>query len=101
MGRSQADVAATAEVAVLGCGAAAIGAPTANDQGSTTSYRLVLLRNGHVSATLNLTLGDGRTWQRTVPFTGQYTLAAYPYRLPDLTHPYRYVATNSTKVAGS
>ena len=72
-----------------------------NDQGSTTSYRLVLLRNGHVISTLNLTLGDGRTWQRTVPFTGQYTLAAYLYRLPDLTHPYRYVATNSTKVAGS
>lgn len=31
----------------------------------------------------------------------RHTLAAYLYRLPDLTHPYRYVATNSTKAAGS
>ncbi len=72
-----------------------------NDQGSTTNYRLVLLRNGHVSATWNLTLANGRTWQQAVPFTGAYTLAANLYRLPDVDHPYRYVATNSTNAAGS
>jgi hypothetical protein len=30
-----------------------------NDQGSTTGYRLVLLRNGQVSASWNLTLANG------------------------------------------
>lgn len=72
-----------------------------NDQGGTTSYRLVLLRNGRVSATWNLTLANGRTWQRSVPFTGKYTLTADLYRRPDLTHRYRYVSTGSTKAAGS
>ncbi len=72
-----------------------------NDQGGTTSYRLVLLRNGQPTATWNLTLANGRTWQRAVPFTGTYTLTANLYRLPDLTHPYRYVSTGSTKAAGS
>jgi hypothetical protein len=66
-----------------------------NDQGSTTSYRLVLLRDGHPVGTWNLTLADGRTWQRLVPFTGRHTLAAALYRLPDVKHPYRYVSTGS------
>jgi hypothetical protein len=72
-----------------------------NDQGGTTSYRLVLLRDGQVSATWNLRLANGRTWQRPVPFTGKYTLTANLYRLPDLTHPYRYVSTGNTTAAGS
>ena len=73
-----------------------------NDQGRTTSYRLVLLRDGRVIDTWNLTLGDGRTWQRSVPFTGKQTLAADLYRLPDLTHPYRYVSIGpSSGAAGS
>jgi hypothetical protein len=42
--------------------------------------------------TWNLTLGDGRTWQRSVLVTGKQDLAAELYRLPDLTHPYRYVS---------
>jgi uncharacterized membrane protein len=63
-----------------------------NDQGRTTSYRLVLRRDGRVVGTWNLTLGEGRTWQRSVPFTGKQTLAAGLYRPPDLTHPYRYVS---------
>ncbi|HUK68523.1 MAG TPA: DUF1616 domain-containing protein [Streptosporangiaceae bacterium] len=67
-----------------------------NDQGSATRYRLVLLRNSHVSETWNLTLADGQTWQRTVPFSANDKLAANLYRPPDLTHPYRYVATYST-----
>jgi hypothetical protein len=72
-----------------------------NDQGGTTSYRLVLLLNGQMSATWNLTLASGQTWQRWVSLTGRYTLTANLYRLPDLTHPYRYVSTDSTKAAGS
>src|SRR5437764_1101869 len=121
MGRSQADIAATALVAVLACAAAAVGVPPAativlgimlvaagavglavagaarqpqpgftqlwlspqrqdahtlslgvtNDQGRTTSYRLVLRRDGRVIDSWNLTLGAGRTWQRSVPFTGK------------------------------
>jgi hypothetical protein len=72
-----------------------------NNQGSATSYRLVLVSNGHVSATWNLTLGTGRTWQRAVPLTSGSTLTANLYRLPDLSHPYRYVATGPVRAAGS
>ena len=62
-----------------------------NRQGSTTEYRLVLLRKGRVSATWNLTLTDGQTWEHTVSFTDKYSIAADLYRLPDLSHPYRNV----------
>jgi hypothetical protein len=72
-----------------------------NDQGGTTSYRLVLLLNGQMSTTWNLTLANGQTWQRRVSFTGTYTFTANLYRLPDLTHAYRYVSTGSIKAAGS
>jgi hypothetical protein len=70
-----------------------------NDQGRTTSYRLVLQRGGRVIGTWNLTLGEGRTWQRPVPFTGKQTLAAGLYRLPDLAHPYRYVSVGPSSGA--
>lgn len=79
----------------------ALSLGVSNDQGSTTRYWLVLLRNGSVSATWNLTLAPGQTWQRSVPLTGLRTVAARLYRLPDLTHPYRYVFTGSDTVAGS
>jgi hypothetical protein len=68
-----------------------------NHQGELIRYRLVLLRNGHVSGTWNLALSDGQTWQRTVTFTARYSIAADLYRLPDLTHPYRYVATDGDR----
>jgi hypothetical protein len=64
-----------------------------NHQGATTRYRLVLLRKARVSATWNLTLADGQSWQRVIPVIGTGTVAARLYRLPDLTHPYRYVST--------
>jgi len=67
-----------------------------NDEGSTTSYRLVVLHNQQISATWNFTLAEGQTWQRPVPFTGTYTLVANLYRLPDLVHPYRYVTTHGS-----
>lgn len=62
-----------------------------NEQGSTTQYRLVLRRKGRVSATWNLTLTNGQTWQRTVAVTDKYSIAAHLYRLPDLSRPYRNV----------
>lgn len=72
-----------------------------NDQGRTTSYRLVLLRNGRVTATWNLTIAQGQNWQRSVPLVGAATMAARLYRLPDLAHPYRYVFTSRSTLAGS
>ena len=83
-------------------GARTLSLGVTNDQGRTTSYRLVLRRDGRVIDTWNLTLGGGRTWQRSVPFTGRQTLAAALYRLPDLTHLYRYVSVGrSSGAAGS
>lgn len=70
-----------------------------NDQGRTTSYRVVLLRDGRAASTWNLTLGDGHFWQRPVPFTGQDILAVALYRLPDLAHPYRFVSTGTPRTA--
>jgi hypothetical protein len=53
-----------------------------------------------VIGTWNLTLGDGRTWQRQVPYTGKQVVAAGLYRQPDLTHPYRYVSVGPGGGAG-
>lgn len=72
-----------------------------NQQGSTTRYRLILLRNGAVSATWNLTLADGQTWRQVVPVTARYRMAANLYRLPDLGRPYRHVAAAGNRAAGS
>lgn len=63
-----------------------------NHQGTTTRYRLVLLRKARVSASWNLTLANGQRWQRVIPVGGTGTVAARLYRMPDLTHPYRYVS---------
>jgi uncharacterized membrane protein len=83
-------------------GAHTLSLGVTNDQGRTTSYRLVLRRAGRVIDTWNVTLGGGRTWQRSVPFTGRQTMAAALYRLPDLMHPYRYVSVGpSSGAAGS
>jgi hypothetical protein len=64
-----------------------------DDEGSTTTYRLVLRRDRHVIATWQFTLADGRTWQRSVPFTGGHAFDAGLYLLPDTEHVYRYVST--------
>jgi hypothetical protein len=63
-----------------------------NHQGTAARYRLVLLRNGRVSDTWNLSLPDGHTWQRVIPFTGRSATAVNLYRLPDLARPYRHVS---------
>jgi hypothetical protein len=81
-------------------GAGPLSLGVTNDQGRTTSYRLVLQRDGREIDTWNLTLGEGRTWRRSVPFTGKQTLVAGLYRLPDLTHPYRYVSVGPSSGAG-
>jgi hypothetical protein len=62
-----------------------------NEQGGTTQYRLVLRRKGRVSATWNLTLVDGQSWQRTISYTTSVAMSADLYRLPDLRDPYRQV----------
>ena len=62
-----------------------------NRQGSTTRYRLVLLRRGRVSATWTLTLANDQTWRRIISFSDRYLIAADLYRLPDLARPYRNV----------
>lgn len=64
-----------------------------NHQGTTTRYRLVLLHKARVSATWNLTLSNGQSWQRVIGVSDTGTVAARLYRLPDLAHPYRYVRT--------
>lgn len=81
-------------------GAHTLSMGVTNDEGSATSYRLVLRRGGQVIGTWNLTLGDGRTWQRQVPYTGKQVVAAGLYRQPDLTHPYRYVSVGPGSGAG-
>jgi hypothetical protein len=65
-----------------------------NQQGGTVVYRLQLLKKGRVSATWNLTLANGQTWQRDIPYTSKYALAANLYRLPNLADPYRTVGNN-------
>jgi hypothetical protein len=65
-----------------------------NEQGSTVVYRLQLLKKGRVSATWNLTLANGQTWQRDIPYTSKYSVAANLYRLPNLRDPYRTVGNN-------
>jgi hypothetical protein len=66
-----------------------------NYEGTTTRYRLVLVSHGHPSANWNLTLASGQTWHRSPVISGQYSVTAYLYRLPDLTHPYRQVFIGS------
>ena len=83
-----------------GVGAGTVKIGVTNDEGHTTGYRLVLMRNGHVGTAWNVTLANGGTWQRTVPFNRKSSLAANLYRLPDLTAPYRYVDTNGDEAPG-
>jgi hypothetical protein len=65
-----------------------------NDEGRATRYRLVLTRNGQAGATWNVSLAAGQTWQRSIAFSSSYPISASLYRLPDLAHPYRHVATD-------
>jgi hypothetical protein len=65
-----------------------------NDEGRTTRYRLILTRHGRASASWNVSLANGQTWQRSIAFSSSYPVSASLYRLPDLTHPYRHVATD-------
>jgi uncharacterized membrane protein len=83
-----------------GVSAGTIKIGVTNDEGHTTGYRLVVTLKGHASTAWNVTLANGDTWQRTVPFNRKGSLAANLYRLPDLTTPYRYVDTNGDGAPG-
>jgi hypothetical protein len=71
-----------------------------NHEGRTIRYLLVLLRNGHIAATWNLTLANNHTWERT-PKVGDYSIVAELYRQPDLLHVYRNVAIYPPGTAGT
>lgn len=66
-----------------------------NDQGSTTRYRLVLLRNDHSAVSWNITLTNGQTWLRDIEVPDRLTTLAILYRLPDTIHPFRQVSLHS------
>jgi hypothetical protein len=68
-----------------------------NHQGKTEEYRLILIRDGRVSATWYLTLSNGQEWQRIIPITYLHGIVADLYLWPDFTHPYRYVRVNSAR----
>jgi len=64
-----------------------------NNQGVAEEYQLKLLKKGKVIKTWPITLGDGQTWQTTIPYTtdDKYLIRANLYMLPDTKTVYRYV----------
>jgi hypothetical protein len=66
-----------------------------NDEGVTTRYQLVLLRNGHVSDRWNLTLRNGQVWRRS-PRYGQ-NISAHLYQLPGSGRIYREVGIGTDR----
>ena len=72
---------------------------TSHERG-TTRYLLVLERNGRLASSWSFTLADGQTWHRPVPVTGSRLIRADLYKLPDLSHPYRYVTGGSDTTTG-
>lgn len=73
-----------------------------NDTGAATSYRLVLLQAGQVTSTWNFSLADGRTWSKAVTLPGVETptvIRANLYKMPDVTHIYRWVTTGTEAVS--
>jgi hypothetical protein len=71
--------------------AAAADIGVTNHGGAPARYRLVLTRRGRVSSSWNISLADGQTWERVIPFSQAYRIAAKLYRRPDLRHVYRTV----------
>jgi hypothetical protein len=76
-------------------GASTVSLGVSNDEGATTRYQLVLLRNGKVTDRWNLTLRNGQVWRRTPPYTAN--IAAHLYRLPDFARPYREVGAGNVR----
>jgi uncharacterized membrane protein len=76
--------------------AAVIG--VANHEGRTMQYEVVVLRNSDVVAIWSISLPDDHVWDHATRFTGQYTITAKLYRLPDLSHVYRYAAIEGNGV---
>jgi hypothetical protein len=67
-----------------------------NQQGATTRYRLVLLRDGTIHGAWSFTLSNEKTWRHAIPLPSRYAMTANLYRFPDLTRPYRHVARASS-----
>src|SRR5258705_12763 len=61
-------------------GAGTVNLGISNDEGVTTRYQLVLLRQGKVTGRWNLTLRNGQTWRRSPPYTSGQDIAAHLYR---------------------
>jgi Protein of unknown function (DUF1616) len=59
----------------------------ANEEGVTKQYRVELLKNGKVAKTWNFTLKQGQSWQSTVAYTKNETVADL-YLLPNVSQPY-------------
>jgi len=62
-----------------------------NHAGAAARYRLVLIRRGHMSSSWDISLADGQTWERVIPFSQAYRIVAELYRGADLRHVYRTV----------
>ena len=62
-----------------------------NHAGAAAQYRLILTRRGHVSSSWNISLTDGQTWERVIPFSQAYRIVAKLYRRTDLRDVYRTV----------
>lgn len=67
-----------------------------NNQGVTTRYYLVLLKNGNAIDRWNLTLRNGQVWRRSPVLTAD-NIAAHLYRRPDVSHPYREVGLGNVR----
>jgi hypothetical protein len=80
-----------------GGGATDASLGVSNHQGRTEEYRLILIRNGRISATWNLALANGQEWQQAIAVTKKHDTVAKLYLFPDLSHPYRYVQVDSAK----
>lgn len=69
-----------------------------NDEGATTKYQVVVLRNGEVTDRRNLTLRNGQVWRLSPPFNGHGSVAAHLYRLPYNGRLYREVRIGTDRL---
>ncbi len=65
-----------------------------NHEGRAMRYRLVLLHDGQLYRSWNLTLANGQTWRLSPAFSSRYAISADLYKVPDLSRPYRHVTVS-------
>jgi hypothetical protein len=71
----------------------------ADHEGVAEQYEIKLYRQGKLSETYKVSLGEGQSWQLTIPYTGPapskknvvYAMLADLYTLPNTTTPSNYV----------